>query len=187
MHTIAISAAAKLPRLEAFLQSFVGSSANISFFIAIITAILVWFFIWKTKYGYELRAVGLNPDSARYAGINVGGVTIFSMVVSGGLAGLTGTNFVMGYKYYFEQGFSDGMGYMGIAVALLGNNHPFGIILAALLFGALSEGRLAINSTGVPKELVDILQAVIIIFVVVSNNIFRDYIAKLRKKALEHA
>lgn len=187
VHTVAIAEAARLPRFSSFIESFAGSSANVSFFIAIFVAFLVWFFLWRTKYGYEFRAVGLSRDAARYAGISVGTVTILSMAISGGLAGLTGTNFVMGYKYYFEEGFSAGTGFMGIAVALLGKNHPVGVILAALLFGALSEGRLSINATGVPKELVDILEAVIIIFVVVSNSVFQDYLAKLKKRALKNA
>ncbi len=103
------------------------------------------------------------------------------MTIGGAIAGLVGTNFVMGYKYYFEEGFSSGIGFMGIAVALLGLNNPFGVILAALLFGMLDYGGLVIN-TMVPKELVSILQAIVIIFVISSNKIFRrivvDYLEK---------
>ncbi len=100
-----------------------------------------------------------------------------SLAISGGLAGLVGINFALGYKYYFEEGFSSGIGFMGIAVALLGKNHPFGVILAALLFGVLSQGGLVINAV-VPKELVDVLQALVIICVVASSSEVRKILLK---------
>jgi simple sugar transport system permease protein len=138
--------------------------------------------------GYELRAVGLNPFAAEYGGISVAKNTVLAMALSGALAGLVGVNYVMGYKYYFEQGFAGaggfgGIGFMGIAVALLGRNNPVGVVLAALLFGLLSFGGLIINAY-VPKELVDILQAIVIIFVIASSKPFRDYIMKLKKRTL---
>jgi simple sugar transport system permease protein len=138
--------------------------------------------------GYELRAVGLNPFASEYGGISVTKNTVLAMALSGALAGLVGVNYVMGYKYYFEQGFAGavgfgGVGFMAIAVALLGRNNPIGVIFAALLFGLLSFGGLAINAY-VPKELVDILQAIVIIFVIASSRPFRDYIMRLKKRAL---
>ena len=89
------------------------------------------------------------------------------LVLSGAIAGLGGVNFVLGYKGYYEDGFAAGTGYMGIAVALIGRNHPLGVVLAALLFATLSQGGLAINAT-VPKQVVEVLQAIVILVVAAS-------------------
>ncbi|MFN8670994.1 MAG: ABC transporter permease [Candidatus Sericytochromatia bacterium] len=177
LHTKEVIASSKLARLSEFVPMFKGSAANISFFIALITCVIVYIILWKTKFGYELRAVGSNPEAAETAGINVKRYIITSMAISGGLAGLLGMNYVLGFKYYFEEGFSAGLGFMGIAVALLGRNHPFGVVLSAFLFGILSQGGLAINAL-VPKELVDILQAIVILSVVASTSEVRRLIAK---------
>jgi simple sugar transport system permease protein len=99
------------------------------------------------------------------------------MGMAGALAGMCGANFVLGYKHYFEEGMGRGVGFMGIAVALLGRNHPIGIIAAALLFGTLSQGGLAVNSL-VPKELVDVLQAVIILAVAATAATMRRRFAR---------
>jgi simple sugar transport system permease protein len=119
----------------------------------------------RTRTGFELRAVGESPTAAETAGIPVGRRVVLAMALAGGVAGLTGAGFVLGYKHYYEDGFSGGIGYMGIAVAVLGRAHPLGVLAAALLFGTLSQGALAVNAL-VPKELVDVLQAVIIFAVV---------------------
>lgn len=165
LHTPEISVQAHLPRLGEWLPMFKGSAVNLALFLSLLCCALVYVLLWKTRLGYELRAVGHNPAAAEAAGINVSRVLILAMSLSGGMAGLIGVNFVMGYKYYFEEGFSSGLGFMGIAVALLGRNHPLGVIPAALLFGLLSQGGLVINAV-VPKELIDILQAVVILAMV---------------------
>ncbi len=181
VHTPPISPAGTLPRFDRYFPSFEGSPVNFSIFIALVVAVLVWYYIERTKYGYELRAVGFNPKAAEYGGINISRNVILSMTIGGAIAGLVGTNFVMGYKYYYEEGFSSGIGFMGIAVALLGLNNPFGVVLASLLFGMLDYGGLVIN-TMVPKELVSILQAIVIIFVISSNKIFRGIVSSYLKK-----
>ncbi len=181
VHTPPISPTGRLPRFDALFSGFEGSPVNFSILIALLAAVFVWYYIDRTRYGYELRVVGLNPKAAEYGGISVAKNIIVSMTIGGAIAGLVGTNFVMGYKYYFEEGFSIGTGFMGIAVALLGNNNPFGVILAALLFGMLEYGGLVIN-TMVPKELVSILQAIVIIFVISSNKIFRRILVNFLKK-----
>ncbi len=181
VHTPPISPNGKLPRFDSFLPAFGGSPVNVSIFVALAAAIFVWYYVDRTRYGYELRVVGLNPKAAEYGGISVSKNIILSMTLGGAIAGLVGTNFVMGYKYYFEEGFSSGIGFMGIAVALLGLNNPFGVILAALLFGMLDYGGLVIN-TMVPKEIVSILQAIVIIFVICSNKIFRRIVVNFLKK-----
>jgi simple sugar transport system permease protein len=127
--------------------------------------------LWRTRVGYEIRVIGLSPSAAHYAGINIGGRLIITMSVAGAFAGLVGSNFVLGYKHYFEMGFGDGIGFIGIAVALVGRNHPLGIALAALFFGVLEYGGLTIN-TMVPKELVNILQAIVILFVIILSKLF---------------
>ncbi len=141
-----------------------GSSANTSFILALYAAGAVHIFLTRTRRGFEWRAVGLSPKAAENAGINVRATIIGGMTVSGALAGAVGANYVLGYKYYFQEGMGTGVGFMGIAVALLGRNHPIGIIAAALLFGTLSHGGLAVNER-VPKEIVDVLQAIIILAV----------------------
>lgn len=172
LHTPEIAASARLARLSAFLPGLKGSAANLSFFAALAACAAVHVLFFRTRLGYELRAVGANPAAAEAAGIPVGRRVILAMTISGALAGLVGANFVCGYKYYFEEGFSSGLGFMGIAVALLARNNPLGIIAAALFFGMLSEGGLVINAM-VPKELVEILQAVVIIAVVASGATLR--------------
>lgn len=181
VHTPPISPAGTLPRFDKFLTSFEGSPVNFSIIIALLAAVFVSYYVNRTRKGYELRVVGLNPKAAEYGGISVSRNIILSMTIGGAIAGLVGTNFVMGYKYYYEEGFSSGIGFMGIAVALLGLNNPYGVILAALLFGMLDYGGLVIN-TMVPKELVSILQAIVIIFVISSNKIFRNILVDILKK-----
>ena len=168
VHTAAIFATAVLPRLSAFSSFFHGSPANVTFFIALAACVAAGWMLWRTPLGYELRALGLNPSAAETAGIPVSKTSFIAFALSGGLAGLAGTSFVLGYKHYFEEGFSSGAGFLGIAVALLGQNRPLGIVLAALLFGGLSHGSLVINAL-VPKEIIEVLQALVILLVVVSN------------------
>lgn len=181
MHTPEIAESARISRLDVLLGEFQGSPVNLSLFIALLACLFVFYLLWKTRYGYELRAVGYNPKAAEYGGINVQRTVVFAMTVGGALSGLVGSNFVLGYKHYYETGFSSGLGFIGIAVALLGKNHPVGIILAAVLFGILDYGGLVIN-TMVPKELVNILQGIVIIFVVVSSKVFRNWLTRSLKK-----
>ncbi|RLD17409.1 MAG: ABC transporter permease [Caldiserica bacterium] len=161
-----------IPRIEDFFPQFKGSALNLSFFIAILLVIYFTYYLYRTKSGFELRVLGESIDCAEYSGVNIKKKIISTMFLSGGLCGLVGINFVLGYKHYFEQGFSGGAGFMAIAVALLGNNTPFGVFFASLLFGILSFGGLIINAY-VPKELVDILQAVIILSVISFREVFK--------------
>ncbi|MFI5252112.1 MAG: ABC transporter permease [Bacteroidota bacterium] len=175
VHTPFIAQSAELPRLGSMLDFFRGSPVNFSLFIAIGACIFMYYLLWKTRFGYELRTMGSNVNAARYGGINVARRTIMAFGISGGFAGLVGSNFVLGYKHYFELGFSENTGFIGIAVALLANNHPIGIIFSSLLFGILDYGGLAVN-TIVPKEIVNILQALIIIFVIILTKVFDRWI-----------
>ena len=188
-HTRQIAEAARLPRIYHILKSLnidfpSYNQVNISFFIAIAAAILVYYILWKTNLGYEIRAVGHSPLAAEYGGISVARNIILAMVISGALAGLVATNEVMGFKYRWRQELFTGYGFNGIAVALLGKNHPLGVVLAAILFGVLNYGGAIVNIfTGgrIPRELIMVLQAVIVIFVVISDEVVKRIIRKRRK------
>lgn len=157
------------------------SRLNTGIFIAIAAVILVWFILWKTRIGYEIRAVGSNPDAAEYGGINVARNMVLAMAISGALAGLAGTEQILGLHGRFIQRFSPELGFMGIAVALLGKNHPVGVALAAILFGALTTGGAAMDRlTSVPRELIVIIQALIIFFVA-AERMFSWFLQKRRE------
>jgi simple sugar transport system permease protein len=179
LHTPEINAGA-VPRLSAVSSMFAGSAANSTFLFALIAAAVVWWYLFRTRPGYELRAVGLQPDAAEYGGVRVGGVWARTMMVSGALAGLGGVNYVLGYKHYYEEGFAAGSGFLGIAVALVGRNHPVGVVIAALLFATLSQGGLAVNAL-VPKQMVDVLTAVVIIAVATSVPEVKRALAAARR------
>jgi len=151
-------------RISSTFESFHGSAANWTIVVAIVAALASAWYLFRTRAGYELRAVGLQPDAAEYGGVRVSRLLLTTMCLSGALAGLGGMNFVLGYKGYYEEGFAGGAGFLGIAVALVGRNHPLGILLAALLFATLSQGGLSVNAL-VPKQLTDILTAVVILAV----------------------
>ena len=177
MHTPPVIDAARLGRLGDVLTPLHGSAANNSLLLAGVVALLVWLLLFRTRAGLRLRALGLSPPAAECAGVRVGLTWIGAMTLAGGLAGLCGANAVLGYKGYYESGFSGGVGFMGIAVALLGRNHPAGVVLAALLFGFLSQGALAINAL-VPKELIEVLQAVIILALAAASGEVRRLLAR---------
>ena len=166
LHTPELKSGA-LARLSDFMAPFHGSAANATILLAIATAVALGWYLFRTRRGFELRAVGLQPSAAEYAGVNVAGVTWRALAVSGAIAGLGGLNYVLGYKHYYEEGFATGAGFLGIAVALVGRSHPIGIMIAALLFATLSQGGLAVNAL-VPKQMVDVLQAVVILAVATS-------------------
>ncbi len=166
LHTHEIRAGA-LASLGDFAPAFHGSAANLSLVVALIAAAVMWWYLFRSRGGYDLRAVGLQPDAAEYGGVNVGRVWVRAMTLSGALAGLGGINFVLGYKRYYEDGFATGAGFLGIAVALVGRNTPAGIVLASVFFATLSQGGLAINAL-VPKTMVDVLQGAVIIAVAAS-------------------
>jgi simple sugar transport system permease protein len=171
VRTAEIAPAAVLPRLSDFLPQLRGSPANLSLLLGLVVAVLAGALLFRTRRGYELRVVGLNAPAAEYGGVSIGRAQLAAMALSGAVAGLGGTNFVLGYKHFFELGFSGGAGFLGIAVALVGRNHPVGVILAALVFGALGHGGMVINQR-VPKELVDILEAIVILFAIVLQTGF---------------
>ena len=178
LHTPEIRAGA-VPRFAVAWAAFHGSAANFTIGILLAAALATWWFLFRTRSGYELRAVGLQPDAAEYGGVGAGATWMRALAISGMLAGLGGVNFVLGYKHYYEEGFAGGAGFLGIAVALVGRNHPAGVVVAALFFATLSQGGLAVNAL-VPKQLVEVLQGVIILAVAASVPEVRRAIAAAR-------
>jgi simple sugar transport system permease protein len=165
VRTREIAANAALPRLEGLFAALRGAPVNFSLLLGLLLAAGVGLLLFRTRLGYELRAVGLNAPAAEFGGVGIGGAQVTAMALSGAIAGLGGTNFVLGYKHYFELGFTGGAGFIGIAVALLGRNHPLGVLVASLFFGALSYGGLVVNQR-VPRELVEVLTALVILFAI---------------------
>jgi ABC-type uncharacterized transport system permease subunit len=176
-----IAAAAWIPRMAPMMNRLGirlpdSNPLNYSLLLALVAAAGAYFILFRTRLGYEIRAVGLSRGAAEYGGIRVGPVLVLSMIISGAVAGMVGINEVMGYRHRFLDGFSTGLGFTGIAVSLLGRNHPLGVILAAVLFGILNTGALEVDIfTDIPRELVMVLQAVIIICVVAGDQVFRRW------------
>jgi general nucleoside transport system permease protein len=168
LQTAPIGEAAHIPRLNESLTVIPADvKLNVAFLIAILMCVLVYIFLWRTKWGYELRAVGANPSAAEYGGISPKRQIVTAMAISGGLAGMVAISEVMGIRYNYYDGFSGEWGFLGIAVALLGRNHPAGVILAAMFFGMLSRGGITVDALTpyVTKEIVEVLQAVVILLV----------------------
>ena len=187
-HTYKIAEAAQLSRLAEYLNAIgidfpKSNLVNTAIFLAFGTVIFAAFLLKRTKLGYEIRSVGINPTAAECAGISVGKNTILAMAISGAMAGMAGVNQVMGYKHRFRYGVFEGLGFDGIGVAFIGRNSPVGVVLAAILFGILDHGGLAIDvSTRVPREIVLVLKAAILIFVVVSGEISKRMIKLIQKR-----
>ncbi len=166
-----------IPKLSTFTDIFEGSSANVTFIFAILLAVATYFVFYKTNFGYKLRAVGLNPKASKYLGINTDKYTIIAFMIGAGITSLVGLNFVFGYKGYYEYGFSNNLGFTAIAVTLLAKNNPIGIIFTALLFGIMDYGGLAVN-TMVPKEIMLVFQALVILSILSFDRIIKIYYLK---------
>jgi simple sugar transport system permease protein len=168
MQTAPIGHAAEIPRLNQLLP-FIPADVplNVAFLLAIAMCVIVYVYLWKTKWGYELRAVGQNPFAAEYGGISPKKQIITAMTISGGLAGMVAIGEVLGTRHNYYDGFSAEWGFLGIAVALLGRNHPLGVFIAAIFFGVLLRGQIFVDAFTryVSKDLGSVLQAIIILFV----------------------
>jgi ABC-type uncharacterized transport system permease subunit len=152
--------------LPQFFPNRIEMRVNTGFLLALAMAGLVWWLLYKTTLGYEIRTVGQNPRAARYAGMNVARTIVITMALSGALAGLSATTDILGVLHFMPNAFSSGYGFDAIALALLGKSHPFGVVAASLLFGALRAG--AQNMQGiaqVPVDLTSIVQGLIIVFI----------------------
>jgi simple sugar transport system permease protein len=145
---------------------------------------MVWVLIWRTRLGYAIRTVGANPDAAVYAGISPARITVIALLISGGLAGLMATNEILGVQGRLINEFTAGAGFVGIAVALMGRGHPFGIVLAALLFGVLYQGgaELAFDKPKITREMIIVIQGFVILFAGALEMMFADRIASLYQR-----
>jgi simple sugar transport system permease protein len=158
-----IQASAVLPRFFPPPTRF-----HLGFFVALLMAFVVYWLLYRTTWGMELRTAGTNPNAARYSGMKVNGLIILAMSLSGALAGMAGANEVLGVNHNLAISFSSGYGFDAIALALLGNNNPIGVVLASLLFGALRNGATRMQvAGGIPIDIITILQATILAFIAV--------------------
>ncbi|HVG48775.1 MAG TPA: ABC transporter permease [Rubellimicrobium sp.] len=159
---------------------FRGTPANITFFVALLACVGVWLLIWKTRLGYEIRAFGFSEGAARYAGIGSTKIIMVSMLLSGALAGLMGINNTLGEAERLILNAIEGAGFIGIAVALMGRSHPLGVLLAAILFGILYQGGAELSlTTGIPREMVVVIQALVIMFTGALDNMVRMPVERL--------
>jgi ABC-type uncharacterized transport system permease subunit len=176
--TAAIDLGARIP--------FIGfglGRANYAFFLALVAAAVVYLLLWRTKRGFELRAVGLSPGAANYAGMRIGLNTVLALAIGGSLAALGGGGEVLGVYGKMSIPFVANLGYNGIGVALLGRNHPVGVVLGAILFGGLISGAQEMQfSTDVPLQLADVLLAVILLLVTATKLV--ELIVGKRARAL---
>lgn len=163
------------------LDLFGSSPANISIFLALLACVGVWLLIWHTRLGYQIRAFGRSESAARYAGISGVNITMIAMLISGGLAGMMAVNNTMGINSpQLVDNAAGGAGFIGIAVALMGRNHPVGIVIAALLFGALYQGGAELSAaTQIPVQIVVVIQALVIMFTGALDEMVRSPIKKL--------
>jgi general nucleoside transport system permease protein len=174
-----------LPRLHEVLGAFGitvrATPLNLAFLLALIVGGLVWLFLWQSRRGYELRVVGQSEGAARYGGIDGARTVILALCLGGACAGLAAINDVMGAQHRLLLNSTAGSGFIGIAVSLMGRNHPVGIILAALLFGALYQGgsALAFDMPNLPRELVVVIDGLVILFCGALENVFRGPLLRL--------
>ncbi|OUR78577.1 sugar ABC transporter permease [Alphaproteobacteria bacterium 46_93_T64] len=157
---------------------------NISFIFALLLSAAFYYFVWHTRWGYEIRVVGQNETAAKYAGISPAKNIVLAMFISGALAGFVGVNEVLGVHHRLILDFTGGFGFVGIAVALMGRNHPVGIFIAALLFGALYQGgsELAFEMKSINREMVIVIQGLIILFSGALEHMFRPKIEAFFKR-----
>ena len=160
------------------------SPLNLSFVIALICCVAFWLFVWKTKWGYAIRVVGANESAAVYGGISPAKQIMIAMTISGALAAGVALNELLGSQHRLILNFPSGFGFVGIAVALMGRNHPIGIILASLLFGALYQGgsELSFDMPTISRDIVVVIQGLVILFAGALEHMFRPSLEALFAK-----
>lgn len=182
---------ARIPSLEPLLHSVgieIPGVGRLNWLLigGLVLCVALTFLFSRTRFGYEVRAVALNPAAAENAGIGIHRVQFLMFLLSGGIAGLVGLNDVLGFYGYFDIDFPKGLGFLGISVALVARNHPLGIIGAALLFGFLDRGAQGVQFfSEVPKEVIVILQGLIILAILVAYELLSRYVRVQRKREAE--
>jgi ABC-type uncharacterized transport system permease subunit len=164
VHTTPVSVGARIPPLDHWVPSLRGSALSYAVLLAVLVPLAARAYLDRTTGGLRIRATGASPEAARALGHDPRGAYVRAMAVAGAIAGLAGVHYVLGFKGYAEDGLGSGVGFAGIAVALLGGSHPVALVLAAVLFGALAQGGLAVNAV-VPSDTLSLAQAVILVSV----------------------
>jgi simple sugar transport system permease protein len=176
---------AAIPRLGGLMELFglnLGTAPlNLTFPLALAAAVFVWALVWRTRFGYEIRTLGTSAPAAVYAGIPYVKTVVVTMLISGGLAGLMAVNVVLGDHTKLQVDFPSGAGFVGIAVALMGRSHPFGIVVAAILFGVLYQGgaELAFWVPHISREMIILIQGLVVLFAGALEHMFRPAMARL--------
>jgi general nucleoside transport system permease protein len=170
-----------IPSLNGLLRSLggnppVGSELYGFLPIALAVGVIYYLLVWRTRFGYDLRASGMNPDAAQASGVNPRAMILRTMFISGAIAGLVGLPDLFGLYHRYTIDFVTGLGFLGIAVALVGRNQPVGIALAALLFGFLDRSAQILDLVGIPKEITIIMRGVIILSVVIAYEVVRRFV-----------
>lgn len=184
VESAAFADSAKLPAMHEALAwlgvEWPASPLNLSVFLALLAALVVYLFLWRTRAGYHLRAVGSSDGAAAYAGIHPKRQIMLGMAVSGALAGLVGMNEIAGVNGKLLLEFVSGAGFTGIAVALMGRNHPVGIVFASVLFGALFQGgaEVAFEVRGFSRDMVVMLQGFMVLFSGAMVYVFAPWVAR---------
>lgn len=184
VESAAFADSAKLPGVHAALEWFgiewPQSPLNLSVVLALLACVGVYLFLWRTRSGYRLRAVGSSPGAAQYAGIDAKRQVLIAMAISGAMAGMVGMNEIAGVNGKLLLEFVSGAGFTGIAVALMGRNHPGGILFASLLFGAIFQGgaEVAFEVQGFSRDMVVLLQGFIVLFSGAMAYVFAPWLAR---------
>lgn len=173
--------AGAMPRLNQWFPVLGDTPLNVSFLLGIAALAIYGVMVWRSSWGYQLRATGLNQHAAHYAGVSISRMIIVAMLISGALAGLAAVNSVMGSTHYLSLNFPAGAGFVGIAIALMGRQHPVGIFLSAVLFGALIQGGfdLSLEKPNIPQETFIFIQGLIILFCGAMENFYAPAVLKL--------
>ena len=173
--------AGAMPRLTAWFPALGDTPLNVSFLLAIAALAVYGIMVWRSAWGYQLRATGMNQQAAHYAGVSISRTIIVAMLISGALAGMGAVNSIMGSTHYLSLNFPAGAGFVGIAIALMGRQHPVGIFLSSVLFGALIQGGfdLSLEKPNIPQETFIFIQGLIILFCGAMENFYAPAILKL--------
>ncbi len=176
-----IEAISRVPQLKVFWDLFKNSPVNLTFLLALLALVGVYWLVWRTKFGFALRALGHNSTAARYAGISNAKMIMITMAMAGALAGMVAVNNVGGVQGRLILNFVGGAGFVGVAVAFMGRAHPFGVALSALLFGALYQGgqELAFSMPGITREMIVTIQALVILFTGAMGDMLRSPLERL--------